>query len=107
MGWNEPAPSLGHAFLYSDGTMTDLTNSSQIISAEARGINSSGQVAGWYEWLNGVDGGVYEGFLYSHNTMSTIGGCAYGINDSGQVVGCAQSPSGRFTSTLFSTATEP
>ena len=68
-----------NAFLYSNGTMTDLG------PGTARGINDSGQVVG--EGDNG------HAFLYTNGTMTDLGTLgsssseANGINASGQVVG--------------------
>ncbi len=87
-----------HAFLYSNGTMSDIgmgssstaTNSASSASA----INNSGQVVGTsYGTGNGLFGNA--AVLYSNGTTSMLWGgspssienYATGINDRGQVVG--------------------
>jgi len=81
-----------HAFVYSNGVMTDLTPSNTGVTI-ARGINSSGQVVGR---LTQPDG-HYAAFLYSNgvltNLATQVGGYqseALGINAVGQVTGWAQ-----------------
>jgi probable HAF family extracellular repeat protein len=72
-----------HAFLYSNGSIHDLTllfpsnYNGQGCSASA--INASGQVVGGYN---------AGAFLYSNGALQFLGqGAAYGINDSGEIVG--------------------
>jgi hypothetical protein len=56
----------------------------------AYGINSSGQIAGyyynagWHSFLRSSDGSTFTSFDYPGNSGSTL---AHGINDSGQIVG--------------------
>jgi probable HAF family extracellular repeat protein len=77
-----------HAFLYSNGHMTDLGTLSGTWSY-AYGINDSGQVVGY----SGDPDANRHAFLYNNGHMTdlgTLGGErseAYGINASGQVVG--------------------
>ena len=87
--------NMQHAFLYSNGTMTDLGMAPGFVESYATGVNSGGQVAG--EIINpnlGVTH-AYGAFLYASGAMAylgTLGGnwsYATGINDSGQVVGWA------------------
>lgn len=68
-------------------------------SAQATGINSSGQVIGDFT----DSAGAFHGFLYSNGKFMTLdpagstGAVAWGINDNGQVVGSftdASSPNG-------------
>src|SRR2546425_7732157 len=81
-----------HAFLGSNGVMTDLGALPGGGSSSALGINNSGQVVGW-SLLAG--GGTTHAFLWSNGVMTdlgTLGGGlsqAFGINDSGQVAGQA------------------
>ena len=80
-----------HAFLYSNGTMTDLGTLGGNDS-EGNAINRTGQVAGWSN--NKV--GVTDAFLWDGKKMIDLGALAplygsesqaTGINDSGQVAG--------------------
>jgi probable HAF family extracellular repeat protein len=77
----------GQAFLYSNGTTTNLGTLGGAYSF-ALNINASGQVVGWAE----NPGNTTQGFLYSNGTMmglspTAVSGGAQGINASGQVVG--------------------
>ena len=79
--------SAGHAFLYGNGTATDLGTLGGS-SSFALGINDSGQVVGWADSA----GNTTHGFLYNNGSMtnlspSSLTGGAQGINASGQVVG--------------------
>jgi probable HAF family extracellular repeat protein len=89
----EPA-FVGHAFLYSNGQMTDLGTLGGLYSL-GFGINSSGQVVGQAS----TDGGFLDAFLYSDGTMTDLNdlvdlsasglGKLYGaqaINDRGQIL---------------------
>jgi probable HAF family extracellular repeat protein len=82
--------SAQHAFLFSNGTMTDL--GATLGHSFAWGINTSGQVIGVH---NPAPGYYATAFLYSNGPMTslgTFGGCcsmAHDINDTGQVVGSA------------------
>lgn len=80
-----------HAFLYSNGTMTDLGTLSGHNSI-GESVNLSGQVAGW---SNTSKGGT-DATLWTGKKATDIGALgplagsysiAYGINDSGQVAG--------------------
>src|SRR5206468_3969954 len=85
----------GHAFLYRNGTMTDLGTLGGWGSA-ARGINDDGAIVG--ESLTAS--GDTHAFLYEDGTMTdlgTLGGRfsnAYGINFKGEVVGESGTGSG-------------
>ena len=87
-----------HAFLYSNGTMTDLGTLPGGLDSEGYGINASGQVVGYSEINSGSD---IRAFLYSNGTMTDLNSLidpacgwtlldAYAINDSGQIVGTAR-----------------
>jgi probable HAF family extracellular repeat protein len=83
------------AFLYSNGQVTGLGALAGPNRSEARGINASGQVAGW---LTASDGAMHA-FLYSGGKMQDLGTLpgggwsqGYAINASGQVVGVAGAP---------------
>jgi probable HAF family extracellular repeat protein len=87
-------PSRPHAFLWSEGIMTDLGTLDHQESS-ARGINDSGQVTGWiYSNLGG--GAVYEQmFVYDTTSGMQDLGSALGmlrsqgraINNAGQIAG--------------------
>jgi len=83
-----------HAFLYANGSMTDLGTLGGNES-EAFAVNSQGQVVGTAAIADLPTGGPYHAFLYTGGAMGdlgTLGGPrsdAYGINDSGQIVGRA------------------
>jgi probable HAF family extracellular repeat protein len=84
-----------HAFIYSNGTMTDLgTLPGNNDNSFAHYINDLGQVVGD---SNG------QAFLFSNGAMSAIhNGYAYGINKNGQIVGDYYSSSGYNHAYLFS-----
>ncbi|HEV8379679.1 MAG TPA: hypothetical protein VGP99_12575 [Tepidisphaeraceae bacterium] len=77
-----------HAFIWTNGVMTDLGTLPGQEHSDALGINESGQVVG-DSWTSGTG----RAFLYSNGVLSdigTLGGAtatARAINDSGQIVG--------------------
>jgi len=82
--------SRGNAFLYSDGTFSNLSLGGEDSWAQA--INNRGQVTGSSQIAPGE--GTYHAFLYGDGTMldlGTLGGSfgshGYGLNEKGQVVG--------------------
>ena len=91
VGWADTSDGNGHAFLYSDGLMTDLGTLGE--DSDAHAINDSGEVVG--DSVIGNDGNSdLHAFLYSNGAMSDLGvlpgkpsSMAKGINDSGQIVG--------------------
>jgi probable HAF family extracellular repeat protein len=82
-----------HAFLYSQGTMTDL-GTLGVGSSGATGINSAGEVVGGSNYPGGQSWETHA-FLYRDGVMTdlgTLGGTtsyAWGINEAGDVVGVA------------------
>ena len=87
-----------HAFLWENGTMTDLGTLQGGQDSWAYGINSSGQVVGWTNISN-----QKTAFRYSGGTMTNLGNLggthsqAFGINDYGQISGWSlQAPSGHY-----------
>jgi probable HAF family extracellular repeat protein len=90
---NAGGTDIGHAVLWSDGSVQDLGTLSTGYYSEGWGINNLGQVVGW-SFTNGGGGltGVH-GFLYSAGaglvdiTPDSDTGYARDINDAGQVTG--------------------
>ncbi len=78
-----------HAFLWSNGTMTDLGTLGGHFS-RGNAINLSGQVVGTAELSTGIS----DGFLWDGKKMIDLGAVyPSGINDSGQIAGnCASGP---------------
>ena len=85
-----------YAFLYSDGTLTDLGTLAGGTRSYATGINNAGEIVG----ASNTSSGKWHAFAYSGSTMSdlgTLGGSssyATGVNGSGQVVGYSATSSG-------------
>ncbi len=97
VGYSKTASGEDHAFLYSNGTMTDL--GSLASSSYAFGINDSGTVVGY----NSDDAtGKSIAFEYSDGVMTSLGSLqgesgfsfAFGVNKSGEVVGYSTTASG-------------
>lgn len=98
-GINDPGEIVGfsgtsgdssqHAFLYRNGTMTDLSNAPSAVNS-ALGINKAGIIVGY----TSPSGGARPlPFIYQAGTMTTLDvgtGRAWAINDAGAVVGDAQ-----------------
>ena len=92
VGASGPGEFAPHAFVYANGTTTDLGTLGGSAS-KAVGINSSGQIVG--SSLIASDAAVHA-FLYSNGTMTDLGTAggmsesnAVGISDSGQVAAAA------------------
>lgn len=85
-----PPRSGNHAFLWQNGTMTDLNSLGGTYNSVS-GINKLGQVVGFSQTSQGTE----HAFLWQNGTMTDLGSLvgenassrAYGINDLGQVVG--------------------
>jgi probable HAF family extracellular repeat protein len=91
----------GHAFVYTDGVMTDLFPGDAGTFSQATAINEAGQVVGYRRW---DPIGPSQPFQYSEAVGVTIlnpfevqpiaaTGAAWGINASAEIVGTAASPS--------------
>ena len=87
-----------HAFLYSNGAMTNIENTAIFPDgSEAYGINKSGQVVG-VGFLDANDVS-YHAFLYSGGQMTDLNpfnasqSLAISINDSGQIIGSSSGTS--------------
>jgi probable HAF family extracellular repeat protein len=92
-----------HAFLYSNGKMTDLLGAGGAQYSQASAINTSGQVVGQ------SDASVARAFLYSNGKVTYLrtpagrGAVAYNINDSGQIVGRYQpAPENQWNAFVYS-----
>jgi probable HAF family extracellular repeat protein len=88
--FSSTANNVSHAFLYSNGTMTDIHSASLFPAGTmAEGINGSGVVVG--QGL--LTSSSFHAFLYANGRMVDLGpagayqASATAINDSGQVVG--------------------
>ena len=103
VGESEPSTGYSRAFLFSNGTMTDLGTLGTPFNygSDATSINASGQVVG----ESGTSSGGSDAFLYSNGTMTDLNSLisptsgwdllwASGINDSGQICGYGSNPAG-------------
>ena len=97
VGWSYTASGAKHAFLFSNGQMTDLGALPGGGESCAYGINDQGRVVGYSYTADGAE----HVFLYSNGTMIDLGflpggreSWACGINDHGQVAGCSAMASG-------------
>jgi probable HAF family extracellular repeat protein len=90
------SPFLGYsgpfAFIYSDGTYTDLPiNPLAPDDAFYSGINNSGQIVGQYGTGSATNGFILENGTYTSLTYpGSIFTAASGINNAGQIVGTHQ-----------------
>lgn len=93
--WRSEGSSEYHAFLYSNGTLMDLSAVPGGLS-HAYGIGDNGWVVGETYTVNGTSG-YYHASFYTNGTttdLGTFGGnssCAYAINNIGQITGYADS----------------
>ena len=88
---NAGGTDLGHAVLWSGGSVQDLGTLGTGSFSEAWGVNNLGEVVGW-SYTNGGGFGVH-GFLYTASdgmidlTPQSDTGSALDINDAGQITG--------------------
>jgi probable HAF family extracellular repeat protein len=97
-----------HAFLYSNGTMSDLgaLGGALYDYSEAYAINGSGQVVGRSDTGSSDTYRPYHPFLYSNGQMTDIGtfggnGLARFINSSGQAAGYSGTATGAVHAFLY------
>ena len=105
VGYDWLSSGVSHAFLYSNGRMTDIHSASLFpFGSTATAINNSGAVVG-YGWISSAD---EHAFLYAGGRtvdLGTLGGndaTALGINDAGQVVGVSATAGGVGHAFLYS-----
>ena len=92
-----------HAFVYSNGTMTDLSTPIGVPGI-ATAINDSGQIVGFSELTSDPDGPTHAFNFTTDTDMGTLGGNgshAFGINASGQVVGDSYTANGTWHPFLY------
>jgi len=94
-GWAMLADGTSHAFLYSNGSMVDVTPSFATMKSMGRGINNNAEIVGKYDQPVG-NTIVYKPFYWSQyevtpKTLAMVGGFteAIAINDNGLIVGGA------------------
>jgi probable HAF family extracellular repeat protein len=109
VGWSYTSSGAQHAFLYANGTMTDLGTLPGYPQSTATGINDLGQIVGN---VSSSASDTELGFVYTGAVMAalgTLGGSsssASGINDSGEVVGASTLPGNNvYHAFLFSAGT--
>ncbi len=96
VGWSYDGFQRKRAFLWQNGTMSELNAFSFSALSEAQVINDAGQVAGW---ISGANSANQSPALWSNSSVMSLGGGgigytnqAYGINNAGQVVGSTRPP---------------
>ena len=102
------ATSTQHAFLWQNGTMTDLGSLVTGGASSATGIDQAGDVVGW----SSVSGGGLAAVLWSKGSITTLAtvpglqnSIADGINDDGQIVGSASTAGGQQHAVLWENGT--
>ena len=97
VGFSYTSTNAEHAFIYQNGTMTDLNNllPNNSTSSQAKAINANGDVTGLYRPAGASS---WSAFIYENGQMFDLGSelpansgwtfsSVYGINDEGQIVG--------------------
>jgi probable HAF family extracellular repeat protein len=109
VGWSRNAAGETRAFLWKNGTMTDLGAVSSGHRSEAHDINNQGRVVGW-----GWDGwDLRRAFVWHNGVMTVLPGLfasfpqseAYAINNLGQMVGSSAGLGGSQHAVLWQTDT--
>lgn len=101
VGQSRDSDGESFAFLWSEGTMTNLGTLDGHPSSIARGINNLGQVVGRASF-------PWRALLWSDGTMTQVSmahSMAYDINDLGQIVGSASNSDGDIHAFLWSDGT--
>jgi len=95
VGYCDMSSGQRHAFLWSNGSMEDLTTLPGDDFSMAYGINDAGQVVG----VSGINNVSSHAFLWNNGSMQDLGSfpggnfsAAYGINNAGHVVGDSYDP---------------
>lgn len=107
VGWARTAGGGQRAFLWQDGSMTDLLGMLGGSTSSAWDISDAGQVTGV---ATNTSGRAFP-FLWENGVMTNLGtlggleGWAYGINQVGQVVGAAKTGAGATHAFLYSSGT--
>ena len=106
VGYSYTATGATHAFIYSNGVMTDLGTLPGGTYIIPSAINDSGQVVGY----SMTAAGVAHAFLYSNGVMADLGtfggrdSFATAINNSGQVTGWSFTADGSTHAFLYSSS---
>jgi probable HAF family extracellular repeat protein len=105
VGYSYVDGEMRHAFLYSNGVMTDIGSNGGY--SGALGINEAGEVVGF---ASDTPFGIAHAFVYSNGVTTVINpfggpdneGFATGINHKGQVVGQGITPEGNVRAFVYS-----
>jgi probable HAF family extracellular repeat protein len=104
VGWSMTSTGALHAFVWQNGSMTDLGTFPGGNESIATDINSAGQIVGVSNNANGE----YHAFRWENGVMTDLGtlpggisSSAGGINDEGDVVGFSGTATGEARATLW------
>jgi probable HAF family extracellular repeat protein len=99
VGQSGTAGPYGHAFLWEDGTMQDLTVTGN--NSLANGVNEHGRVVGWVVASGATHSHYWEfGSAYSIS-MSLSNNQAYDVNEHDQIVGFTWTAAGAYRAYLW------